>query len=216
MEYFKQLNINEKSSKNDIKQAYFKLILKHHPDKGGNSSTFISIQDAYNRLLILNTKSSSQTTKATSQTVNLNSNSVSNSVSNFSFNNLKNFTNLRFDKTNFIQNVDTNKYKHNLGGKTYDLRRWLFGTLLGYIGIRHLLPKKEIIIDKYNSIGDKLVGHTHINCILFHEIIKWYDDDHITYKSNSYYWRRIKILYNDTDRKLIFDTEKNIIVKSYN
>jgi curved DNA-binding protein CbpA len=201
MEYFKKLNINASSSKDDIKKAYIKLILKHHPDKGGNKKTFISIKDAYDKLLILNS-----TLKKPSQSKTYSQSNPPKSI-----------TQLFQFQTPFglMKNSIINKrigFNIDLDTKlqTFNLRQIISGTLLSYIALRHLLPKKEITIDKYNSVGDKLVGHTHINCILFHKITKWYDDDNMIYKSNSYYWRRTKILYNDTDRNLIIDTERNI------
>ena len=42
--------IKKSSSEDDFKKAYHKLILKHHPDKGGSSSIFIKIQEAYENL----------------------------------------------------------------------------------------------------------------------------------------------------------------------
>jgi DnaJ-domain-containing protein 1 len=44
--------INESSSEDDFKKAYRKLILKHHPDKGGEPSFFIKIQEAYENIKI--------------------------------------------------------------------------------------------------------------------------------------------------------------------
>ena len=48
---YKLLNINKYSSIDDIKKAYKKLILKHHPDKGGSNSRFIEVNEAYHRIL---------------------------------------------------------------------------------------------------------------------------------------------------------------------
>jgi len=39
--------IKKSSSEEDFKKQYKKLILKHHPDKGGDSSMFIKIQQAW-------------------------------------------------------------------------------------------------------------------------------------------------------------------------
>ena len=44
--------IKKSSSEEDFKKAYRKLILKHHPDKGGDSSFFIKIQEAYEEIKI--------------------------------------------------------------------------------------------------------------------------------------------------------------------
>ena len=45
------LGINEHTSITDIKTIYRKLLLKHHPDKGGDSEKFKEIHDAYNRII---------------------------------------------------------------------------------------------------------------------------------------------------------------------
>jgi len=45
------LQIEPPVSEEDIKKAYHKLCLVHHPDKGGCSEKFIEIKDAYNDLL---------------------------------------------------------------------------------------------------------------------------------------------------------------------
>jgi len=39
--------IKKSSSYDDFKKSYKKLILKHHPDKGGDSTMFIKIQKAW-------------------------------------------------------------------------------------------------------------------------------------------------------------------------
>ena len=42
--------IKKSSSEEDFKKQYKKLILKHHPDKGGDSSMFIKIKEAWDNL----------------------------------------------------------------------------------------------------------------------------------------------------------------------
>lgn len=42
--------IKKSSSEEDFKKQYKKLILKHHPDKGGDSSIFIKIKEAWDNL----------------------------------------------------------------------------------------------------------------------------------------------------------------------
>ena len=46
------LQIEPPVSESDIKKAYRKLCLVHHPDKGGCNDEFIKINNAYNDLLL--------------------------------------------------------------------------------------------------------------------------------------------------------------------
>lgn len=46
--WYKILKINEYASMDDIRKQYHLLILKHHPDKGGDAESFKKINDAYN------------------------------------------------------------------------------------------------------------------------------------------------------------------------
>lgn len=50
MDYYKILNVSENASREEIKSAYRKLASKHHPDRGGDTATFQSIQQAYDVL----------------------------------------------------------------------------------------------------------------------------------------------------------------------
>jgi len=47
IDYYKVLEINKQSSLEEIKKAYKKLAVKHHPDKGGNPEHFKNISEAY-------------------------------------------------------------------------------------------------------------------------------------------------------------------------
>ena len=42
--------IKKSSSEEDFKKQYKKLILTHHPDKGGDSSIFIKVKEAWDKL----------------------------------------------------------------------------------------------------------------------------------------------------------------------
>tara|TARA_Y100000768_G_scaffold68896_1_gene48335 strand:- start:8738 stop:9970 length:1233 start_codon:yes stop_codon:yes gene_type:complete len=50
MNYYEVLEIKKDSTENEIKKAYRKLALIHHPDKGGDEEQFKNITDAYNIL----------------------------------------------------------------------------------------------------------------------------------------------------------------------
>lgn len=47
MNYYHILGVDKTSSQDDIKKAYRKLAMKHHPDKGGNEAEFKKINEAY-------------------------------------------------------------------------------------------------------------------------------------------------------------------------
>ena len=46
-DYYKTLGVETGADANDIKKAYRKLSMKHHPDRGGSADTFKEISDAY-------------------------------------------------------------------------------------------------------------------------------------------------------------------------
>ena len=45
--YYEILGVNKNSSEDEIKKAYRKQSLKHHPDRGGNNEQFQKINTAY-------------------------------------------------------------------------------------------------------------------------------------------------------------------------
>ena len=47
MEYYDVLGISKSSSRNEIKKAYHKMAMEHHPDKNGDGDKFREIQEAY-------------------------------------------------------------------------------------------------------------------------------------------------------------------------
>jgi DnaJ-class molecular chaperone len=49
-DFYKTLGVQKNSSPAEIKKAYRKLALKHHPDKGGSEKTFKEISEAYETL----------------------------------------------------------------------------------------------------------------------------------------------------------------------
>jgi DnaJ-class molecular chaperone len=49
--YYEILGVNNNATSDEIKKAYRKLALEHHPDKGGNEDKFKNIQEAYQCLI---------------------------------------------------------------------------------------------------------------------------------------------------------------------
>jgi curved DNA-binding protein len=50
MDYYEILGVNKTASQDEIKKAYRKLAMKHHPDKGGDEHKFKEISVAYDTL----------------------------------------------------------------------------------------------------------------------------------------------------------------------
>ena len=50
MDYYSTLGVGKNATDDDIKKAYRKLAMKHHPDRGGDESTFKKISEAYDVL----------------------------------------------------------------------------------------------------------------------------------------------------------------------
>ncbi len=50
MDYYSILGVPKGSSDQDIKKAYRKLAMQHHPDRGGDQNKFQQIQEAYDTL----------------------------------------------------------------------------------------------------------------------------------------------------------------------
>lgn len=46
-DYYQILGVSKNATKREIKKAYYKLALKHHPDKGGDTEKFKEIAEAY-------------------------------------------------------------------------------------------------------------------------------------------------------------------------
>ena len=50
MDYYSTLGVPRTASQEEIKKAYRKLAMQHHPDRGGDQNKFTEIQEAYNVL----------------------------------------------------------------------------------------------------------------------------------------------------------------------
>ena len=50
MNYYQILGVDENASQDDIKKAYKKLAMKHHPDRGGDNKKFQEISQAYDTI----------------------------------------------------------------------------------------------------------------------------------------------------------------------
>ena len=49
-DYYSILGVDKTASDAEIKSSYLKLARKHHPDRGGDTSLFQEIQEAYSVL----------------------------------------------------------------------------------------------------------------------------------------------------------------------
>ena len=50
MSYYSTLGVSSNATPQEIKKAYKKASMQHHPDRGGNSNEFVKIQEAYETL----------------------------------------------------------------------------------------------------------------------------------------------------------------------
>ena len=50
MDYYSTLGLNKNASDDEIKKAYRKMAMKHHPDRGGDEKRFKEIEEAYRTL----------------------------------------------------------------------------------------------------------------------------------------------------------------------
>jgi hypothetical protein len=62
---------------------------------------------------------------------------------------------------------------------------------LGPLGIRYTIPKKDVVFNRNDPYVGKLVGSSHVDCILFDTLQIWRDDD-ICYYTNYYYTGALK------------------------
>ena len=53
MDLYKTLGVNRNASEAEIKKAYKKQAMKHHPDKGGDSAQFQKLNEAYDTIKIM-------------------------------------------------------------------------------------------------------------------------------------------------------------------
>jgi len=107
-EYYNILGVSSNSSNEDIKKAYRKLSLIHHPDKnGGNDELFKEINEAYSVLSNNNTRKTYDMNNAVNNEINfqhINPNDLFNAFFN-------NNPNMHFFRNNF--NMNQNMIKPN-------------------------------------------------------------------------------------------------------
>lgn len=80
---YNELDINRSASSIDIKRAYHKLALKHHPDKGGNEDKFKKIKTAYE--ILSNSEKRAKYDKFGMQSLNNETNVQGNDIFNMFF-----------------------------------------------------------------------------------------------------------------------------------
>ena len=96
--YYRILGISENANLNQIKKAYRKLALKHHPDRGGDENKFKELSEAYEVL-------SDETKKRQYDRNNFTKNTYSNSFSQ-NTNPMDMFS--QMFNNNFFNNVNVN------------------------------------------------------------------------------------------------------------
>lgn len=67
MNYYQILGVSESASQEDIKQAFRKLAMKNHPDRGGDTNEFQRISEAYETLSDPNKKAEYDQTRHSQQ-----------------------------------------------------------------------------------------------------------------------------------------------------
>ena len=50
MDYYERLGVSRNASQEELKKAYKKASMQHHPDRGGDESKFKEINEAYSTL----------------------------------------------------------------------------------------------------------------------------------------------------------------------
>ena len=49
-DFYQILGVNQNATQDEIKKAYRKLAVEHHPDKGGDENKFKKISEAYDTI----------------------------------------------------------------------------------------------------------------------------------------------------------------------
>lgn len=160
-DYYKILNINNNSNKDDIKKAYRKLAIKFHPDKNKNNkeseNKFKEINEAYEVLSDKNKKKDYDLTKRninnfhTTQTFHFKNVGNANVFINRFFN--YNFQNINSNNSLFRISNNTRVYLHNLKNNIYNE---MTGIIVGYDSkkgrYKIKLDNENILIKKDNFI----------------------------------------------------------------
>lgn len=136
MDYYSILGVERSASADDIKRAYRKLAMKHHPDRGGDAEQFKKISEAYETL---------NDPQKKSQYDNQNNNPFSRQANSFEFN----FNSDNIDDV-FSQFFGT-RSRYNTPQKNRDIKVAVSITL------EDVLTGREIDASVSSASGEKVV-----------------------------------------------------------
>jgi len=166
MDYYTILEINHTASKEEIKKAYKKLVLKYHPDKNTNKEShnkFIDINTAYN-ILIDDNKRKEYDKLETEDKIELYNYLKNNILSKYGlYNNILNILEELYGKEDFINDVNNFNIKKLYNNFIDKLNNIKYTDLINnepqdiyencYISLkdRYLNIKKKVIIKNDNN-----------------------------------------------------------------
>ena len=75
----------------------------------------------------------------------------------------------------------------------------LYTILCSYIGLRHIIPKEELTYGSSYKVN--LLAIQRQNFLLFDRVTVWYDTDFSCFPTSEYYWKRIKSIKININKK---------------